>query len=131
MTEIPDRYQRREFVRVAVELAVRYKFLSASDAPADTRVFEGMTRNVSAGGMLLRGPLPSRDWIADLLLHRIVIGFNLTLPGDSTPLKALARVTWVEALTESNTCAMGLNFKEISRDCQDRMVQFIIRSQMP
>lgn len=127
----PDGYQKREFVRVNVSLPVRYKFLSPHCEKKDDRVYEGTTANISAGGLLLNGALPGNDWVVDLLLYRVVIGLNLLLPDSEESLKALARVAWVESLTAQGQCAMGLLFKEIERESQDRIVQFIIRSQMP
>lgn len=129
--ETPEGYQKREFVRVAVDLKARYKFLSPHCDKVDNRVFEGTTSNISAGGLLLKGQLPGNDWVVDLLLYRVVIGLNLLLPDSDVPLKALARVAWIESLTAQGDCSMGLLFKEVERDTQDRIVQFIIRSQMP
>ena len=123
--------ERRDFVRVAVSLPVRYKFLTPGADKRDVGVYDGTTSNISAGGILLRGKIPSNDWLVEMLLQKVVLGINMLLPGTQEPVKALARVAWVEGLTAQAQCSMGLLFKEVSRETQDRIVQFIIRSQMP
>lgn len=127
----PGQSDRRDFVRVAVSLPVRYKFLTPGADKRDDTVYDGTTSNISAGGILLRGKIPANDWLVELLLQKVVLGINMLLPGTQDPVKALARVSWVEGLTVQAQCAMGLIFKEISKENQDKIVQFIIRSQMP
>ena len=123
--------ERREFVRISVQLPVRYKFLSPSaNSKKSDEVFTGNTTNISAGGMLLMGQIPSADWLGDLLLQKVVLGINVLIPEVNQPLKLLARVCWIEALNTKNECAMGLMYKEIKREDQDKIVQLIIRSQM-
>lgn len=122
--------ERREFVRINISLPVRYKFLSPGADKKSDDVFNGTTTNLSAGGMLLVGKIPSDDWLGDLLLQRVVLGINVLLPESQEPIKLLARVRWIESLTVQNECAMGLIYKEIKRADQDKIVQLIIRSQM-
>ena len=126
--------EKREFVRVRVALSVRYKFLSRDVefvTPADD-IYEGSTNNVSGGGLLLKARIPDLQWLAPLLMERIVIGLNILLPHEEMPMKALTRVAWIEAVEEgSQKCLLGLRFKEISQDDQDRILRYIIRCQMP
>ena len=122
--------ERREFVRINISLPVRYKFLSPGAQKKSDEMFSGTTTNLSAGGMLLVGKIPSSDWLGDLLLQKVILGINVLLPESQEPLKMLARVRWVESLNAQNECAMGLVFKEIKRSDQDKIVQLIIRSQM-
>ena len=125
--------ERREFFRVKLEVPVRYKFLSKfRQAPALTTIHEGATSNISAGGLFLVGHIPDLTWIPDLLMQKMVIGLNLLLPTSEVPIKALARVAWLETLDEATQkCGMGLKFKEISAEDKDKIFQFVIKSQMP
>jgi c-di-GMP-binding flagellar brake protein YcgR len=126
--------ERRDFVRIKVALSVRYKFLSRDVAFATQadEIFEGSTSNVSGGGLLLKARVPDLQWLAPLLMERIVIGLNIHLPHDEAPVKALTRVAWIEAIEEgTQKCLLGLRFKEVSQDDQDRILQYIIRCQMP
>ena len=124
--------ERREFVRVRADLPVRYKFLSQDSVLVTDEIFEGTTSNISGAGILLVGQMPNSDWITGLLMERIVVGINIFLPGDSEPLKALTRTAWIEALDErAGRCALGLRFKEITKEHLDRLFKFVIRVQMP
>jgi c-di-GMP-binding flagellar brake protein YcgR len=126
--------ERREFVRIKVALPVRYKFLSHDfgDEAVASQIHEGSTNNISGGGLLLRGRIPDLQWIPSLLMQRIVIGVNLHFPNDEMPLKALTRVAWIESLEEgTQKCSLGLRFHEIGREDEDRILQYIIRCQMP
>jgi c-di-GMP-binding flagellar brake protein YcgR len=96
------------------------------------QIYEGTTSNISGGGLLLLGKIPILNWIPDMLMQKIVVGINLLLPAQDTPIKALTRVAWIETVDEkTHRCAMGLKFKEITQEDKDRIFKFIIRAQMP
>ncbi|MCE9582300.1 MAG: PilZ domain-containing protein [Planctomycetes bacterium] len=130
---LPYEQERREFVRVRVQIPVRYKFLSkVRTGAAMEEVYEGATTNVGGGGLLLLGRIPVIDWIPELLMQKIVIGVNLLLPHDEAPIKALTRVAWVESFDEvTMKCNLGLKFKEITQADKDRIFKFVIKVQMP
>lgn len=129
----PYEQERREFVRVKLEVPVRYKFLAKERIePELDHVYEGTTWNISGGGLLLAGRIPVFTWLPDLLLSKILIGVNILLPGTDTPIKALARVAWIETIDEgTKRCGIGLKFREITTADRDQIFQFVIRSQMP
>jgi len=124
--------ERREFIRVCVALPVKYKFLSHEPGFPSDEILEGSTDNLSGGGLKLLGPVPNLDWLAGLLSRRIAVGVNIFLPGQARAVKALTRTLWVEGLQKrAQSCLLGLRFREISREDRERIVQFIIKSQMP
>lgn len=124
--------ERREFVRIRIELPVKYKFLSQAPGFVSEEVYDGVTSNLSGGGLLLVGPLPNLDWITGLLMERICIGVNLFLPGSGAPVKALTRTAWIEALDERvQRCSIGLRFKEITKENVDHIYEFVIKAQIP
>lgn len=129
----PYEQERREFVRVKLEVPVRYKFLAKERSePEFEHVYEGTTWNISGGGLLLAGRIPVFSWLPDLLLSKILIGVNILLPGTDNPIKALARVAWIETIDEgTQRCGIGLKFREITTADRDQIFQFVIRSQMP
>lgn len=123
--------EKREFVRIHIDVPIRYKFLSRVVDIDDDAVYEGTTSNLSGAGLLLVGKLPSVSWIPGLLMGKILLGINLILPSLELPIKALCRVAWVEALEEgSEKCAMGLKFREITKENQDEIMKYIIKAQM-
>lgn len=124
--------ERREFVRVRAELPVKYKFLSQDAVFVSDEVFDGTTSNISGAGILLVGPMPNSDWIAGLLMERIVVGVNVFLPGEPEPIKALTRTAWIETLDErAQRCSIGLRFREVTKENLDRIFKFVIKAQMP
>jgi len=123
--------ERREFVRVNAEVAVRYRFLGHDATFQATGFVDGKTSNLSGGGMLLTASVADPDWIPGLLTEHIFIGVEIDLPGADGPVRALARAAWVEAAGDgSGTCRIGLRFKEITRQDQDRLFNFVIGNQL-
>jgi hypothetical protein len=121
--------ERREYPRLKHSLAVRYKFLSSTvkDEAMD-RVCEGVTQNVSLGGMMILGPIPRLEWLKDLLLGRITIGINLYFPGSEIPAKCLTRIAWIEAAEENAVnLRMGLRILELPPDHRKMLSDFLIR----
>lgn len=125
--------ERREFIRISVSVPVRYRFLCEEmDHPELTMMWDGDTSNLSGGGLLLRARIPDYDWLPSLLGGRMQVGVNLILPECDLPVKALARVAWIEGLDETSGVAMlGLVFREITRDAQDEVLRYVIQTRMP
>lgn len=124
---------RREYVRIRSELLVRYKFLSnnATDPNLD-KIYNGKVTNISGSGIMIVGPIPDARWIPELLMQRIVIGINFSLPNEEEPIKTLTRAAWIETIDEpAHLCSMGLKFKEITTKDTDKIFRFIIRNQLP
>lgn len=124
---------RREYVRVKADIPVRYKFLAKHITnPCIEDIYQGITNNISGGGILLAGVVPDMSWVSDLLMQRIVVGINFALPADTEVIKALTRVSWIESFDEkTQQCLMGLKFKEITTSDRDKIFKHIIRSQLP
>lgn len=126
-------FERRQFIRLPLAVPVRYKFLSRElrNQDMDT-VHEGVTKNIGAGGLLLRGRLPDPAWLSKLLTKKMYVGVNIMLPKYERPVKALARVIWASSIqSESGMIVMGLEFQEITNKDRDLITQYIIRAQMP
>jgi c-di-GMP-binding flagellar brake protein YcgR len=130
--EISFSHENREFLRVRARVPVRYKFLSsASKDAAMDEIYEGVTCNLSGGGLLLKGRIPNDAWIPELLMEKIVIGVNIFLTDAHEPVKALTRVAWVNTPEKKgDEVEIGLKFKEITRAGQDRIFQFILEDQL-
>ncbi len=123
--------EKREFVRIHTDIPVRYKFLSRSIPLESEGIYEGTTANLSGSGLLLVGKIPGMSWIPGLLMSEILIGVNVLLPLLDVPIKALCRVSWIEAFQKgSDKCAMGLRFQEVSKESQDEILKYIIKAQI-
>ncbi len=133
MSPNPRHFQqeRREFIRVTEECAVEYRFLGDADSIDSQAVYQGRTNNLSGGGLKLLGPLPNPDWVPMLLLGKVALAVGISLPGEATPARAVARIAWIEAAEpEVHEFLLGLRFREIAPDDRERIIQFIIRKQM-
>ena len=123
--------ERREFVRVSVVVPVRYAFLDAAGQRLPSGLSEGATTNLSASGMLLQGRLGDVAWTQELLTQRMAVAVSVVLPTEVEPVKALARAAWIETIDPaSRRCNLGLLFREITREDQDRLFRFVIRAQL-
>ena len=123
------RQERREFIRVKSECAVTYRFLGGAAAGAD-EAHAGATDNISGGGLKLSGKVPNPDWLAELLTGRIAVGVEIALPDGGPPVRALTRVAWVERLEKSRRLVLGLRFREVSSEDRERIIAFIIKTQI-
>ena len=126
-------FERRQFIRLPLAVPVRYKFLSRDMRGKDMDiVHEGISQNVGAGGLLLRGKLPDASWLSKLLTRKMYVGVNVMLPSYERPVKALTRVIWASSVQADNgLLVMGLEFQEITNKDRDLITQYIIRAQMP
>jgi len=126
-------FEKRQFIRLPMAVPVRYKFLSREKtSPEMDSVREGVSQNIGAGGLLMRGKLPDTDWLGLLLTRRMFVGVNILLPNSERPIKALCRVIWSSAVEEDqDQIVMGLEFQESTHADQDQITQYIIRAQMP
>lgn len=123
--------ERREFVRVRMALSVRYAFVGADGNRLPPGISEGATANLSAGGLLLQGRVHDLAWVPELLTQRMAVAVSVALPTGIEPVKAVARACWIETVDPvSHRCSLGLRFKEITLEDQDRLFQFVIRSQL-
>ena len=121
---------KRDFVRIPTDIPVRYKFLSKTIQIDTESVFEGVTNAIAGSGLLLVGKLPSLSWIPSLLMHEIVLGVNMLLPAQDMPIKALAKVGWVEKFEKGHPCPIGLRFHEIAKPHQDLLLKYVIKAQI-
>lgn len=125
----PSESDRRDFPRLKRSIPVRYKFISSTvKDPAMERICDGVTQNLSIGGMMLTGPVPRLEWLKDLLIGRMNIGVNLQLPGSDVPAKFLTKVAWLESTDEEAvSLRMGLRVLEIPPDHRKVLSDFLIR----
>ena len=128
----PLQPEKREYVRVPTEVPVQYKFISSDHFQVSAGPMEGVSVDISMGGLQIVGVLPNEDYIMPLLMQKIALVICLQLPGEKDPLYAIGRVAWVDAIegTEPKKYAVGLRFQEITRDDLDRIFYYMVHSQL-
>ncbi len=130
---LPYDREKREFIRVGLEIPIRYKFICEHiKNPLVEKIYKGKSTNIGAGGLLLAGEIPDFNWIPDMLLQKIVIGMNFLLPREENMIKVLGRAAWIGSLEEEkHQGQMGLKFVELTSEDKDRIMRFVIRLQIP
>ncbi|MCK4908455.1 MAG: PilZ domain-containing protein [Planctomycetes bacterium] len=125
--------EKREFIRVKLEIPIRYKFLCRHiQSPEIEKIYQGKTTNISGGGLLLFGIIPNLAWVPELLMQKIVMGVTFLLPDETDAVKCLARGAWIETIDEkTKKCNIGLKFQEITAADKDKIFRFIIKAQLP
>jgi c-di-GMP-binding flagellar brake protein YcgR len=126
--------ENRDYLRVKAKVPVRYRFLSNTVRhPVLGETLQGETRDLSGGGLLLKGTIPEESWIPELLMERITIGVSIYLQDVHEPVRALARVAWLNTGSENDldSCRIGLKFVEITREAQDRLFRYILEDLLP
>lgn len=124
---------RKEFALLREVLPVRYKFLSKRlGGPIRDEIFEGTSSDLNTVGMRLEGRIPDLSWTVDLLTRQIYLGVNILLPGSDEPIKALARVLWVEAWSsELVPTGIGLKFRDMETADRLRLSDVVGRIRKP
>lgn len=125
--------ERRDFVRVAVEIPVKYRFRTAlKHHPDYERPQPGSTSNLSGGGLLLQGRLPAIAAVTELLTGKTTIDLELSLPGETYMIRARGRCAWIETIDEQSLrCHLGVRFLDITPEDKERIFKYVIRVQMP
>ncbi len=132
MTEDYD-HEKREFIRVSAEIPVKYRFICKHRQDEELeKTYEGKTRNLSGGGLLLEGKIPLLPWVPEMLMNKMKVAVRVELPDADEPVEAVSRVAWIETLDEyTHHSHIGLNFKEITKEDRDRIFQYVINSEAP
>jgi len=122
--------------RVSDNLEIRYKFLSHMESFQCPTVFRGAVLNLSKGGALFVGPIPSSDWLAQLGQGLVLIGQNIMLP-DQKPIKALASLRWTRPAPSDfhrfgtdPHYELGVRFEQLDSAHCHQMEKFLIGHQL-
>ena len=121
-------HEHRVFYRLPSRIDVRFRFFDAKEHGAGPEWRDAVSKNLSAGGLLLDAVLPSLQMMGDLLSGRIPVGVSFGLNDGQEPITAMTRVAWLEGLdVTEGSCCMGLRFHEVTGASQDRILDYVIR----
>lgn len=130
-----ERAERRRYVRFtpAQPIPVRFEVIDPTEELND---FEGEggasadTVNLSKGGMFLEIPRVAPELLDDLLAGRKMLSLRVDAPQLERPLRAIARVMWVEGAGEGrhDTYGVGVSFVKVSpeEDYTDFMIDSLL-----
>lgn len=104
---------KRRFKRVGVSLPLEYRDLRKSaELPKGS-----LLRNISEGGVCF----VSKEFMS--LACRLIL--NITLPNNSKPVKAIAKVAWIRKLPASNQYELGNQFLEMTKEDRSQINDFV------
>lgn len=123
--------------RLSDNLEVCYKFLSHLENFQCSTIFTGLALNVSKGGALFVGPVPSRDWLPQLGQGLVLIGMNIMVPGQK-PAKALASLRWTRPAPDGlsgrwgtkDAYELGVRFEQLDTSHRTKLEKFLIGHQL-
>ncbi|MBI4569724.1 MAG: PilZ domain-containing protein [Planctomycetes bacterium] len=122
-----DNRERREFIRIAVELVVRYRFLplpasGEGESPAPLR--QGFTANISQSGLVLVCELPPEDLLVPMLKKQVELEIRFAVPDTGSPREATGRtrIAWIDLDIVAQQCQLGLEFVDLAE--RDRVALF-------
>lgn len=124
--------ERRRYIRLEPKqpVSVRFKVVEESRSRKVAAADQAKTRSVSAGGMFLEIPFLKPEMLAGLLKGTHLLSLQIDIPDASHPIKALARVVWVEAEKEvkSDKYGVGVSFLGIREEDRDKIMNYVIDS---
>jgi hypothetical protein len=112
--KIEDLADKRSFPRKRVQIPIKYKFINhniSSGQDPEEEVYEGITTDLSEGGLLCSITFPKLSFVSDLLIQKMIIGVNILL--EDGPVKALCRTCWIGNIND-NCGTIGLEFRNIN-----------------
>jgi hypothetical protein len=122
-----DKQDRIHF-RLPLCLEVNYRYFTELEPPREEEpIHVGRTENLSNGGLLLNADDPPLELAGDLLSGRVGLALSIELAGGE-PVRALARVAWIEGLGQGGGCRMGLRFQEITGRSRDRITDLLLET---
>lgn len=128
----PSASEKRRATRVRFRetdnLEVRYKFLSHLPAFQSDEIHSGTILNLSKGGALFEGTIPSIEWLPRLGEGSVLIGLNVLCP-TLKPVKALATLRWTRA-AGNDRYELGVQFEQIDPEHRTTLDRFLIGHQI-
>jgi len=120
--------EKRRYVRLQPKEAISVHFKIVTQAEGEkVTSHQAKTKNVSGGGMFLEIPLLQSKLLEGILLGTHNLLLNIDIPAVSHPVKALAKVVWVEG-KNSSRYGVGVSFLSINEEDRNKLVNYIIES---
>ena len=122
------RSERRKYVRLQPKeaISVRFKVVTQTEGEKTASSHRAKTKDVSGGGMFLEISLLKPTLLEGVLRGTHNLFLEIDVPTLSHPLKALAKVVWVEGKA-SDKYGVGVSFLSINEEDRDNLMEYIIK----
>ena len=121
--------ERRRYVRIAPPkpIQVKYHFVD-DDSDCGASSESTLSRSVGGGGLFLELPDLEADAIEKLLKGEKKLSLAIVIPTMPKPIKALAKVIWLEGRKEGERhfYGAGVSFTRIDEDDRNEILNYII-----
>jgi|GEM_PF-1143267 len=125
----PQKHRSRRFIRYDVIVPISYQYCARFGAAADPVYYQGVTLNLSEGGILIEGT-PRGPSTPDLLL-RGGMCLNITMVDAPVEIHAICRLKTIAERTNPKTgkCwQMGLEIADMSADNRRKMKELCFKA---
>lgn len=120
---------KRIHPRFQIQVPIKYKFISRNISQTSNQIeqiYDGITTNLSEGGLLFVITFPELAWVTELLLQKMIIGVNLIF--EDGPIKALCRTCWIGSIgkvEQHYRSTIGLEFKDINYEGREKIKKLL------
>ncbi|MBU1928931.1 MAG: PilZ domain-containing protein [Candidatus Omnitrophota bacterium] len=120
--------ERRMVARLDQKIPVEYIFINDNPRRELSEKYSSYIRNFTYSGALLVLDKLNENWIEDLTSGITKIDIDIKIPAYSAPIKAIARVVWLEKKEEpeKSKYLLGLTLTEITDSDMDRIKNYMI-----
>lgn len=121
--------ERRRYVRISPSkpIKVRYRLVQGYTPPTE-HPQSTLSSSVSGGGLFLELPDMDPATVEELLKGEKKLSLEIELPNVAEPIKALAKVVWMEGKKEKDRFfyGAGVSFIRIDENDRDEIINYII-----
>jgi len=125
--------ERRRYVRLSPPkpIQVKYRFVDDDSDPGVSSE-SSLSRSVGGGGLFLELPDLEPGTIEKLLKGEKKLSLAIDVPNVPKPIKALAKVIWMEGRQEGERhfYGVGVSFIRIDEDDRHEILNYIIESSL-
>jgi len=118
--------ERRKYVRFTPEEPIPVKFTVIDQQGVEAGEGDAESSNVSGGGMFLEIPPLDPTVMEQLILGQKFLSLEIDVPELEKPIRAIARVIWVEKASQGEGYGVGVEFVKITEGDRQRVMDIMI-----
>lgn len=117
-----EKIQRRNYFRLKIILPVYFRKIAADEEAADNPIQRAYTLDISGGGM--RIAVPRKISLKEGEILQCLVSL------ENTDISVKGEVVRISPSAENNMMEVGIAFRDIHQNVQDRLIAFIFKQQL-
>jgi len=117
-----EKIQRRNYFRLKIILPVYFRKITADEEVADNPIHKAYTLDISGGGMRIAVPKKISLKEGDILQCLVSL--------ENSDINIKGEVVRISSSAENNMMEVGIAFRDIHPNVQDRLIAFIFKQQL-